>query len=118
MLFANRANEQLEQQLLASDQVATYRVDVRPYSDFGVEKARDVLLSVPIASKPLSTFQSAAEVEEGMDAKWIYLSCFINLDSYVSVSCAGALVSYCRRRYVFQDTDQQFALATIKMIST
>lgn len=89
---------------------APYTTQIRPASEFKYENGRTKLLNLRIEEigGPTITMRSAAgefALDEGLgeeggdrEARIMRLGSYLNVDSRVSVGCAGALLTYLQRR--------------------
>ena len=124
---------------MADDQFGLpYALDVRPSPEFSYEAAKNKLVSLRIGSDvgPLVTFVTPGDAiahggyDEGLDGavagkqgKLLRLSGWIDVDSRITVGCAGAVLTYLQRRkaveYLPRDhaANLAFRINTIEMSS-
>lgn len=115
-----------------------YMLDVRPSPEFNYEAAKNKLVNLRIGSDtgPKVTFVTPGDAIEhegcdgGVDAhttgkqgKLLRLSGWIDIDSRITVGCAGAVLTYLQRRKAVeylpgdQSANLAFRINTIEMFS-
>lgn len=83
----------------------TYHISVRPTAEFSYESARDKLAAINIGedSGPSLTLQTPGDIhdisgEQQRRGNLLRLAGWINVDSKVTVGCAGAVLTYLQRK--------------------
>ena len=115
-----------------------YALDVRPSPEFNYEAAKNKLVNLRIGSDvgPRVTFVTPGDAiahggyDEGIDGdiagrqgKLLRLSGWIDVDSRITVGCAGAVLTYLQRRKAVEylpgdhTANLAFRITTIEMFS-
>lgn len=115
-----------------------YPLEYRPSADFAYEPARNKLVTLRIGQDdgPRVSFTIPGDVVSGEDqqsggdtgslgrqGQLLRLSGWINVESRVTVGCAGAVLAYLQRRRATaylpgdQDSSAMFRITTVEMFS-
>ena len=112
---------------IVADEFATpYLLDVRPSAEFGYESGKTKLASIRLSGDSRVSFATPGDVESHLDyahgnepgftgrqGKLLRLSGLIDLESQLTVGCAGAVLTYLQRRkaviYLPGDTEGNLA---------
>ncbi|KAF4637415.1 hypothetical protein G7Y89_g664 [Cudoniella acicularis] len=116
IVISTRSEEPLEEHLSkdargidrrdeASDDLGSYVLDTRPSTDFNYEKAKDKLVNLHLSADdaPELVFRTPgdglqAEDDAGRQGKLLRLAGWMDLDSFLTVGCAGAILAQISRR--------------------
>lgn len=108
VLLPSRFDETIDNALNpdSKDEFATaYRISVRPTTEFAYGPARDKLVAINIGedSGPVLTLQTPGDIHDLSGGQrrrgnLLRLAGWINVDSRVTVGCAGAVLTYLQRK--------------------
>lgn len=134
LLLPSRFDETIERSLNpdAKDEFATpYRISIRPTAEFSYASARDKLATINISeeSGPPLTLHTPEDIHDlsgGQQRRGnlLRLAGWINVDSKITVGCAGAVLAYLQRKASIESVhvgsgrgDDGIAVAGIEMWS-
>lgn len=134
LLLPSRFDEIIEKSLSpdAKDEFATpYHISIRPTAEFSYASARDKLATINISeeSGPVLTLHTPEDIHDlsgGQQRRGnlLRLAGWINLDSRITVGCAGAVLAYLQRKASIESVnvgsgraDEGIAVAEIEMWS-
>lgn len=108
LLLPSRFDETIDSSLNpdSKDEFATpYRISIRPTAEFSYGSGRDKLTAIKISeeSGPVLTLQTPGDIHDltsGQQRRGnlLRLAGWINLDSRITVGCAGAVLTYLQRK--------------------